>query len=162
MEASLHPSSTTATPLLGLPNLHYPNRYLGFSSILACGGPVPSSAPLTRVHVMALSFSSRHRERPDGAGATTPGAGGEVGEQEEADAHKTRGWREGRPHSHEQASGPCQAEDPQMLRVWEDLLLAKQPKAPPKKSHGRTTLQVPGLREDLQRLLQPRLPPQDP
>ncbi|XP_074710315.1 LOW QUALITY PROTEIN: uncharacterized protein LOC141936873 [Strix uralensis] len=53
-------------------------------------------------------------EHPAGARTSTPGAGGEVGEQGGADTNGTRGWREEHPCSHEQADAPCQAGDLQM------------------------------------------------
>ncbi|XP_074666512.1 uncharacterized protein LOC141917302 [Strix aluco] len=61
-----------------------------------------------RVHQKALHNGTEH---PAGARTSTPGAGGEVGEQGGADTDGTRGWREEHPCSHEQAGGPCQAGD---------------------------------------------------
>uniref|UniRef100_A0A8C8B6U7 C2H2-type domain-containing protein n=1 Tax=Otus sunia TaxID=257818 RepID=A0A8C8B6U7_9STRI len=62
--------------------------------------------PADPVGAKTLSFSSSHHEHPAAARKTTPGAGGEVGEQGGADTDGTRGWREQHPCSHEQAGGP--------------------------------------------------------
>uniref|UniRef100_A0A8C8BEN0 C2H2-type domain-containing protein n=1 Tax=Otus sunia TaxID=257818 RepID=A0A8C8BEN0_9STRI len=61
-----------------------------------------------RRHQRAVHRGTKH---PAGAKTSTPGAGGEVGEQGGADTDGTRGCHEEHPCSHEQAGGPRQAGD---------------------------------------------------